>query len=86
MEDINYDLIVDLMKTYNERLKFYNAFDFQDLLDKTLELFKKYPHVLEQYQERYQYILVDEFQDTDIIQYNIIKLMAEKYRNIFVVR
>lgn len=85
MDDINHDLIVDLIKTYNKQLKFYNAFDFQDLLDKTLELFQKYPHVLEQYQERYQYILVDEFQDTDIIQYNIIKMMAEKYKNIFVV-
>ena len=78
-------IILPLIKTYNKQLKFYNAFDFQDLLDKTLELFQKYPHVLEQYQERYQYILVDEFQDTDIIQYNIIKMMAEKYKNIFVV-
>ena len=70
---------------YQEQLKKSNALDFNDLLNKTYELFIKCPKVLEKYQEKFKYILVDEFQDTNKIQYDILKLLTAKYRNIFVV-
>ena len=62
-----------------------NLLDFEDLLIKVYELFKKHPDILEKYQNKYKYILVDEFQDTNIIQYKIVKMLAEKNRNLFVV-
>lgn len=70
---------------YQEQLKKSNALDFNDLLNKTYELFKTCPSVLEKYQNRFKYILVDEFQDTNKIQYDLVKLLAEKYKNVFVV-
>ena len=62
-----------------------NSVDFDDLLLKPVEIFKKRKDILEKYQERFRYILVDEYQDTNSIQYELCKLLASKYHNIFVV-
>ena len=62
-----------------------NAMDFDDLLYYAHKLFSKFPDILEKYRERYRYILIDEFQDTNKVQYQIFKMLGEKYRNIFVV-
>ena len=70
---------------YEQALKRANALDFDDLLNKTYQLFTTVPAVLEKYQNRFKYILVDEFQDTNKIQYDLVKLLAGKYKNIFVV-
>lgn len=70
---------------YQKRLKKNNQVDFDDLLVLTEEIFVKFPDVLEHFQRKYQYILVDEFQDTNIIQYHIIKLLAGENANLFVV-
>ncbi len=81
----NIEDIVRVYREYQEQLKINNALDFDDLLLKTLELFESCPQVLEYYQERYKYIHVDEFQDTNLVQYKILKLLGDKYRNVFVV-
>ena len=70
---------------YIKLLKENNSVDFDDLLLKPVELFKKRKDILEKYQERFKYILVDEYQDTNSIQYELCKLLADKYHNIFVV-
>ena len=70
---------------YNKVLKKNNAVDFDDLLKLPVELFMKNEEVLNKYQDKYQYILIDEYQDTNEVQYKLVKLLAEKYRNIFVV-
>ncbi|MGN0046504.1 MAG: ATP-dependent helicase [Eggerthellaceae bacterium] len=70
---------------YQERLKAANAFDFDDLLLYTYLLFKNHPDILAVYQERFKYILVDEYQDTNHAQYAITKYLAAKYQNIMVV-
>ncbi len=83
--DTNNELHRPLYDEYNEHLKLYNAVDFDDLIVRPKELLEQNPEILEEYQNRYRYIMVDEFQDTSILQYNFIKLLAEKYRNICVV-
>ncbi len=70
---------------YQELLLANNALDFDDLLMVTVELFREKPEILEKYQGRYLHILVDEFQDTNVAQYVIVKELAAKHRNIFVV-
>lgn len=70
---------------YQKTLLSNNAMDFDDLLMKTVELFQNEPQVLDYYQERFHYIMVDEYQDTNTAQFMLIKLLAEKYRNICVV-
>ena len=70
---------------YERLMKEYNSLDFEDLLLKTLELFEKFPDVLDKYRYYYRYILVDEFQDTNLIQYKIVKLLTLESRNLFVV-
>lgn len=70
---------------YQAALKKSNAMDFDDLLMKTVELFRKNPDVLEQYQERFRYIMVDEYQDTNNAQFELIRLLALKYQNLCVV-
>ena len=62
-----------------------NALDFDDLLVKTVQLFETQPDVLENYQERFRYIMVDEYQDTNTVQFKLVSLLAAKYRNICVV-
>lgn len=70
---------------YQETLHRNNAFDFDDLIMKTVELFKSHPEVLENYHERWQYIMVDEYQDTNTAQFELVRLLAEGTRNICVV-
>lgn len=75
-------------RVYNEyeaQLKASNALDFDDLLFKTVELFQFHPEILDNYQERFRYIMVDEYQDTNHIQFLLIKQLASKYRNLCVV-
>ena len=66
-------------------MKEENLLDFEDLLLKVKEIFISHPEVLEKYSQKYRYILVDEFQDTNLIQYQIVRMLAEKSRNLFVV-
>lgn len=70
---------------YQKRLHSNNALDFDDLLYKTVQLFQDCPDVLEQYQERFRYIMVDEYQDTNEIQFLLVRQLARKYRNLCVV-
>ena len=70
---------------YQKRLKQSNALDFDDLLYKTVELFQFNPGILDSYQERFKYIMIDEYQDTNHIQFLLVKLLASKYRNLCVV-
>ncbi len=70
---------------YQAELRNNNALDFDDLLVKTLELFKYCPDVLKHYQSRFRYIHIDEFQDTNVVQYKIAKYLAGEHKNIFVV-
>jgi DNA helicase-2/ATP-dependent DNA helicase PcrA len=75
----------DIYEEYQKRLKENNAMDFDDLIQQTVRLFKEFPLVLEHYQERFEYILVDEYQDVNHAQYQLVNLLAERYRNICVV-
>ena len=74
-----------LYPRYREALKSLNALDFDDLLLLTLKLFREHPVVLEKYRERFRYIMVDEYQDTNRVQYEFIKLLAGERRNLCVV-
>ena len=75
----------NIYKEYNERLVKSNSMDFDDLLMKTNELINNHPEVLAKYQEKFKYILVDEYQDTNHSQYLIVKSLSDKYQNICVV-
>lgn len=77
--------IADVYEIYQKKLKENNALDFDDLIFKTVELFKNNPEVLEFYQRKFKYIMVDEYQDTNGAQYELVKLLASKYKNICVV-
>ncbi|MDE7079889.1 MAG: UvrD-helicase domain-containing protein, partial [Clostridia bacterium] len=81
----NGELIAQVYEQYERELKENNALDFDDLLYKTLVLFANDKEVLKRYQERFKYIHVDEFQDTNKIQYTLVRLLANKYGNVFVV-
>ena len=70
---------------YQKQLKSNNALDFDDLLVKTVELFRENGEVLEYYQNRFRYIMVDEYQDTNTVQFQFIQLLARKYQNLCVV-
>lgn len=78
-------MVIQLYPLYNAYLKKNNLVDFQDLLILILELFRNYPEVLRKYQEKFEYILVDEFQDTNDLQYEIVHLLAKNHRNLFIV-
>lgn len=80
-----YGMVSEMYTKYQEYMKENNLIDFDDLLVLTKELFLTEETVLKYYQELFQYIMVDEFQDTDELQYSIIKLLCESHRNIFVV-
>ena len=84
-DDIRTKMISKVYEEYQSRLKKNNALDFDDLLVKTIELFKSDKEVLMAYQDRLQYIMVDEYQDTNKVQFEFIKLLADKYKNICVV-
>lgn len=77
--------IADIYEHYQKRLKENNALDFDDLLVKMVDLFQTNPDVLEHYQDRFQYITVDEYQDTNTVQFLLVSLLAKKYRNLCVV-
>ena len=72
-------------EVYQHYLKGYNALDFNDLINLTIDLFIGFPEVLNKYQERFKYIMIDEYQDTNFAQYKLTSLLASKYRNIAVV-
>ena len=82
----NTDEISDMLyPKYNEALKSLNAVDFDDLLLLTIRLFREHPAILEKYRDRFRYIMVDEYQDTNRVQYNFIRLLAGERRNLCVV-
>ena len=83
--DIQKRKISEAYTEYQAVLKKNNAMDFDDLIVKTVELFKSCPEVLEQYQNRFRYIMVDEYQDTNTAQFELVRLLADKYRNLCVV-
>ena len=75
----------EVYREYQENLRRNNALDFDDLIVKTVELFQADAEVLDYYQERFRYIMVDEYQDTNTAQFMLIRLLAGKYRNLCVV-
>ena len=75
----------EIYRVYQERLQKNNALDFDDLIMLTVQLFTDNPDVLARYQERFRYILVDEYQDTNMAQYVLVKLLASRYQNLCVV-
>ncbi len=75
----------ELYDSYQEHLFLYNAVDFDDLINLPIKIFKEFPDVLRSYQEQFKYIMVDEFQDTSLRQYEFIKLLGKRYRNLCVV-
>ncbi len=75
----------EIYKEYQKQLKKNNALDFDDLIVKTVELFQNNPQMLDYYQERFRYIMVDEYQDTNMAQFKLVSLLASKYRNLCVV-
>ena len=77
--------IAQVYKEYEKQLRANNALDFDDLLLKTVQLFQTQADVLEHYQERFRYIMVDEYQDTNTVQFQLIRILAEKYKNLCVV-
>jgi len=77
--------VADIYKLYQKKLGENNALDFDDLIMKTVELFGQRPEVLRYYQHKFQYILVDEYQDTNHSQYRFIRMLAEKHENLCVV-
>lgn len=77
--------ILDIYRNYQARLATLNACDFGDLLLHNIELFQKHPEVLEKYQQQFKYILVDEYQDTNVAQYLWLRLLAQGHRNLCVV-
>ena len=77
--------IAQIYKEYQKQLKANNALDFDDLIFKTVELFQFHPEVLDYYQERFRYIMVDEYQDTNTIQFQLVSMLARKYQNLCVV-
>lgn len=84
-KDFRKNKIADAYLLYQKKLKNNNALDFDDLIYKTVELFKKNPEVLKFYQNKFKYIMVDEYQDTNKAQYQLVKMLAEAHKNIFVV-
>lgn len=77
--------IAQIYELYQKKLRENNALDFDDLIFASVKLFQDYPDVLERYQERFQYISVDEYQDTNVAQYVLTKQLAAKYKNLCVV-
>ena len=77
--------VAEVYREYQAALRRNNALDFDDLIVKTVELFQNCGDVLENYQERFRYIMVDEYQDTNTVQFRLVSLLAGKYRNLCVV-
>ncbi len=85
MTDFVDKIVLEVYKEYDNTLNKSNAVDFDDLLLKTVKILILKPDILEKYQNHFPYILVDEYQDTNPVQYKLTKLLANKYQNIFVV-
>lgn len=83
--DFRKNKIADAYLLYQKKLRENNALDFDDLIGKSVELFKKHTDILEFYQNKFKYIMIDEYQDTNKAQYEFVKLLASKYKNICVV-
>ena len=83
--DYTQEMVAQVYMEYQHQLRSNNALDFDDLIMKTVELFKTNPDVLESYQERFKYIMVDEYQDTNTAQFMLVNILASKYRNLCVV-
>lgn len=83
--DYNMKKVASVYREYQSALRKNNALDFDDLIVKTVELFEKCGAVLEYYQERFKYIMVDEYQDTNTAQFKFISLLAQRYQNLCVV-
>ncbi|MCQ2529910.1 MAG: DNA helicase PcrA [Lachnospiraceae bacterium] len=83
--DFYLEKVAKVYREYQKELKKNNAFDFDDLIVKTVELFRENPDVLNRFQERFKYISVDEYQDTNTAQFVFVSLLAQKYQNICVV-
>ncbi len=83
--DFNMKKVASVYREYQNALRKNNALDFDDLIVKTVELFEKCGAVLEYYQERFKYIMVDEYQDTNTAQFKFVSLLAQKYENLCVV-
>ena len=83
--DFRESKIADIYDAYQKRLRDNSALDFDDLLVKTVEMFEASPEILDQYQERFRYIMVDEYQDTNTVQFMLVSMLARKYRNLCVV-
>ena len=83
--DFRQQKIAQVYEEYEKTLKSNNALDFDDLLVKTVQLLETQPDVLEYYQERFRYIMVDEYQDTNTVQFKLISILAGKYKNLCVV-
>ena len=84
-QDLNKKTVARVYEAYQKQLQQNNAMDFDDLLVKTVELFQNCPDVLEYYQEKFRYIMVDEYQDTNTVQFKFVSLLASKYKNLCVV-
>lgn len=85
MGDFKKEKIAQVYAEYQAQLKKSNALDFDDLIMKTVELFQSCPDVLGYYQDKFRYLMVDEYQDTNTAQFHLIRLLSEKYRNLCVV-
>ena len=79
------NIVYEVYKKYDEKLKINNSLDFDDLLLLPIKLFREKPNILEKYQDRYQYVLIDEYQDTNEAQYKLSRMISMKYNNICVV-
>ena len=77
--------IIEVYRKYNKKLLMGNSVDFDDLLTLPIKLFKNYPDILKYYQDKYQYVLIDEYQDTNEAQYIFSKMLCNNHKNIFVV-
>ena len=77
--------VSDVYRLYHKKLRANNGLDFDDLIMMTVKLFQESPEILDKYQERFRYILIDEYQDTNHAQYILVQLLASKYRNLCVV-
>ena len=77
--------LVNVIEEYSAKMRENNAMDFDDLLYYVHKLFSNFPDILEKYRDRFRYVLIDEFQDTNKVQYQIFSMLGQKYRNIFVV-
>src|SRR5574344_1014478 len=79
------EVVVSVYRKYQEKLEINNSLDFDDLLMLPILLFRKYPDILKKFQDKYRYILIDEYQDTNEAQYLLTKMISAKYKNICVV-